>query len=350
MNPPKLNGTKPGRNGNRRRPLDPFRAAVWRGLSAILPPLLTIVIFIWVGTTLNTYIFQPISHGMRDMIVWSIAEIVPPNSVPPEERGKEEIRLDGKPFRRLPSGRYIPLNVYVTVAEEEGHEMVPANAKACYQRYVELTYLRPSVVIPFLTALLILLVYLIGKFLTARIGRMMWTLVESTIIRLPLVSNVYGAVKQVIDFLLSEREMEYNRVVAVEYPRKGIWSLGMVTGVSFRDLEAAANEPVLSILIPTSPMPVTGFTINVPKSEVVDLDITVDQALQFIISCGVVVPPHQLPTGALGPPPPEIPTPEADDTGETKTASQAPSDETAAASDDDPPSTGDDAPSDAAND
>ncbi len=349
MNPPNRNGTKPRPNGKRRRPLDPFRAAVWRGLSAVLPPLLTIVIFIWVGTTLNTYIFQPISHGMRDMIVWSIAEIVPPNAVSPEDRGKEEIRINDRPFRRLPSGRYIPLNVYVTVAEEEGHEMVPANAKACYQRYVELTYLRPSVVIPFLTALLILLVYLIGKFLTARIGRMMWTLVESTIIRLPLVSNVYGAVKQVIDFLLSEREMEYNRVVAVEYPRKGIWSLGMVTGVSFRDLEAAANEPVLSILIPTSPMPVTGFTINVPKSEVVDLDITVDQALQFIISCGVVVPPHQLPSGALGPAPPEIPSPDSHESTEGETASESAADEAPAAADDDLPSKADDAPADASN-
>ena len=83
------------------------------------------------------------------------------------------------------------------------------------------------------------------------------------------------------------------KVVAVEYPRRGIWSLGFVTGESMLDIRSAANEPVVSVLIPTSPMPATGFTMTVLKSETIDMNITVDQALQFIVSCGVVVPPHQ---------------------------------------------------------
>jgi uncharacterized membrane protein len=93
--------------------------------------------------------------------------------------------------------------------------------------------------------------------------------------------------------VLTEREIEFNRVVAVQYPRKGIWSIGFVTGESMADIRAAANEPVLSVLMPTSPMPVTGFTVTVMKSEAVDLNVTVDQAIQFIVSCGVVVPKHQ---------------------------------------------------------
>jgi uncharacterized membrane protein len=75
----------------------------------------------------------------------------------------------------------------------------------------------------------------------------------------------------------------------------GIWSLGFVTGESMLDIRTAANEPVLSVLIPTSPMPATGYTITVRKSETIDLNITFDQACQFCISCGVVVPPHQQP-------------------------------------------------------
>ena len=67
----------------------------------------------------------------------------------------------------------------------------------------------------------------------------------------------------------------------------------MSTGESMIDIRSAANEPVLSVLIPTSPMPVTGYTVNVKKSEAIDLDITIDQAFQFIVSCGVVVPPQQ---------------------------------------------------------
>ena len=68
----------------------------------------------------------------------------------------------------------------------------------------------------------------------------------------------------------------------------------MVTGESLLDIRSAANESVLSVLIPTSPMPVTGYTITVLKSETIDLNISIDQAFQFIVSCGVVVPPQQL--------------------------------------------------------
>ena len=96
------------------------------------------------------------------------------------------------------------------------------------------------------------------------------------------------------DFLFSEREIEYTQVVAIEYPRRGIWTLAMVTGESLLDIRCAANEPVLSVLVPTSPMPFTGFTVTVKKSETLDLNITMDQAFQFIVSCGVVVPPQQI--------------------------------------------------------
>ena len=98
---------------------------------------------------------------------------------------------------------------------------------------------------------------------------------------------------------MTEREVEYSRVVAIEYPRRGIWSLGLVTGDSMLDITNAAGEPMVSVLVPSSPMPVTGYTMNVPRSEVTDLNITVDQAFQFCISCGVLVPPQQKVTPEL---------------------------------------------------
>jgi uncharacterized membrane protein len=85
-------------------------------------------------------------------------------------------------------------------------------------------------------------------------------------------------------------------VIAVEYPRKGIWSIGLVTGESMVDIASAANEPVLSVLIPTSPAPFTGYTLTIKRSEAIDLNITIDQAVQFIISCGVVIAPQQMQT------------------------------------------------------
>ena len=115
-------------------------------------------------------------------------------------------------------------------------------------------------------------------------------LFERVINHVPIIRNVYSSVKQVTDFLFTEREMEFNRVVAVQYPSQGIWSIGFVTGESMQSLHDSIGEPVLSVLMPTSPMPATGFTITVPKSRTIDLGITVDQAIQFVVSCGVVVP------------------------------------------------------------
>ena len=111
--------------------------------------------------------------------------------------------------------------------------------------------------------------------------------------KLPVVSRVYGSVKQVTDFLFAERQIEYNRVVAVEYPLEGVWSIGFVTGEAMRETVEAAGEPLYSILMPTSPMPMTGFTISAPRSKCRELDLTVEQAFQFCLSCGVLVPPQQ---------------------------------------------------------
>ena len=71
--------------------------------------------------------------------------------------------------------------------------------------------------------------------------------------------------------------------------------MGFVTGEGMTDIRDAAGEPILTVLMPTSPMPATGFTISVAKSETIDLNISIDQAVQFCISCGVVIPDHQQP-------------------------------------------------------
>jgi uncharacterized membrane protein len=271
----------------------PFRAAVLRGMGVVAPPLLTIVIFVWVGSTINEYVLKPVTTGARETLVHYLNETrdeVPLETPPPprDEKGRE--------YTKLPNDTYVPRDIYEKVdkiSKERGVD-TPKTGRAIYNEYVVLTYLRPHYVIPFFLAVFILVLYLLGKFMAAGIGRFFWSLFERGVHRLPLVRNVYSSVKQVSDFLFSEREVEYTRVVAVEYPRKGIWALGMVTGESMLDIRSAANEPVLSVLIPTSPMPVTGFTVTVLKSETIDLNITIDQAFQFIVSCGVVVPPQQM--------------------------------------------------------
>lgn len=160
--------------------------------------------------------------------------------------------------------------------------------------YVELEYLNPYFVVPIFLLVLVLVLYVLGKLLAFGVGSVFWGLFEKGVGRLPLVNSVYSSVKQVTDLLFSEREIPYTRIVALEFPSKGLWSVGFVTSEGLLDVEAAANEPVVNVLVPYAPLPVTGCIVTVRKSETIDLNMTVDQALQFIVSCGVVVPPQQL--------------------------------------------------------
>ncbi len=310
-----------------RSSLLPFRTAVLRGLAVVLPPLLTIVIFLWVGGTVHKYLVDPVMSGTQALMLWAVEDVrrevpeakLPPaerdrlRRLPPEQRAMAEVTIRGKVYRptrrgayvpadmpadyvRLDNGDYVPSYVWLEHSVEQAFSDRPdeATGRGVYEVYVRSRFLRPHISVPFFLALFVLVLYLLGKFMAAGIGRFFWGQFERGVNRVPLVRNVYGSVKQVSDFVLSERQIEYSRVVAVEWPRKGIWSLALVTGESMVDIEAAANEPVLSVLIPTSPMPMTGFTLTVKKSETVDLRISFDEAIQFIVSCGVVVPPNQI--------------------------------------------------------
>ncbi|MBN2474665.1 MAG: DUF502 domain-containing protein [Pirellulales bacterium] len=265
----------------------------------VFAPLLTILIFVWLISTTYRYVVTPVTYFGRETILRIRDDVKTATEVgvrtPPEANGPPaaSVVFQGRRYCRVGQSAYVPEIVYDTVEADPG-EPRPTTARAYCRRYIDLTMLRPYYTIPFILSVFILLLYLLGKFMAAGIGRFFWHRFELGIHRLPLIRNVYSSVKQVSDFLFTEREIEYTRVVAVEYPRKGIWSLGMVTGESMLDIRSAANEPVLSVLMPTSPMPMTGFTVTVLKSETIDLNITIDQAFQFIVSCGVVVPPQQL--------------------------------------------------------
>ena len=280
----------------RGRATDPFRRAVLRGLAILLPPLLTIVIFLWVGNTVNSYLLEPLVNGTRWVLVEKLADIRGVEDVAAEKIVGGTTEIDGTTYQVTGDNKLIPVDVQEYVQSRLGKDPMPQTAKGIYTRYVNQRWLPREFVVPVFLCLFVLVLYLLGKFLAAGIGRFFWTQLERLIHRVPLVRNVYSSVKQVTDFLFTEPDTQFTRVVAVEYPRKGVWTVSFVTGEGMSDIRKVAGEPVISVLIPTSPMPFTGFTANVRKSECIDLDVTVDQAIQFIVSCGVVVPPHQLVT------------------------------------------------------
>ena len=133
-------------------------------------------------------------------------------------------------------------------------------------------------------------IYIFGRFIASFLGRGIWRLVERTFFRVPIIKQVYPFLKQVVDFLLSEKKLAFSRVVAVEYPRKGIWALGLVTGCGMRTVHNYVGGDLLTVFIPSSPTPITGYTITVNRHEVIDLPLSIDDALRFTVSGGVIMP------------------------------------------------------------
>jgi len=149
-------------------------------------------------------------------------------------------------------------------------------------------------VIGFLIALVGVCV--LGALLASVVGRAVWRLIEGFIMNTPLLKRVYPYVKQVTDFLLTQDQQKklFSRVVAVEYPRKGIWSIGFVTGSGLKKVvDNNVEKEFLTILIPNSPAPVTGYVIMIPKEQTIALDMTVEEAFRFAISAGVITPGSQ---------------------------------------------------------
>jgi uncharacterized membrane protein len=153
----------------------------------------------------------------------------------------------------------------------------------------------------FLIALSIVCV--VGALLASVVGKTLWRIVEKFIMNTPVLRQVYPYVKQITDFLLTREEQKklFSRVVAVEYPRKGIWSMGMVTGSGLKKVVDNVKKEFLTVLIPTSPTPFTGFVIMVPKEQTIELDMTIEEALRFAVSAGVIAPQSDKGAGFLPP-------------------------------------------------
>lgn len=302
--------TPPPAAANAARATAPFRRAVLQGLGVVMPPLLTVVLFIWAWNTIDDYVLAPVERFARGLIIARITDAhdrMPADVRPGDQRAKDgrvfEFEYEGAVYVPLLQGQWVNKDQFNEFVKLKGrYEAIPSNTEAFYDRYVTLRYLSRWRVIPLFLALFILVMYALGKFMAFGIGRVVWLSAENVVTHLPLIRNVYSSVKQVTDLLFGQhREVSYTRVVAVEYPRTGVWAIAFVTGEGFADVRAACGgEPVLALLIPTSPMPATGFAIVVRKSETVDLNMTVDQAIQFIVSCGVVAPPQPWPPALAG--------------------------------------------------
>jgi uncharacterized membrane protein len=145
--------------------------------------------------------------------------------------------------------------------------------------------------IPGIGALLTLLVvFLTGLVAANIIGQRLIVFWEGALSRIPVVKSIYYSVKQVSDTLFSSNGEAFRKALLVEYPRKGCWTIAFLTGQPGGDVVNHLQGDYLSIYVPTTPNPTSGFFLMMPRSDIIELDMTVDEALKYIISMGVVSP------------------------------------------------------------
>ncbi|MSQ05348.1 MAG: DUF502 domain-containing protein [Nitrosomonadaceae bacterium] len=156
-------------------------------------------------------------------------------------------------------------------------------------------HLRPETLlganIPGIGTLLILLVLFVTGLLTNNIlGQKLLSFWESILWRIPVVKSIYYGVKQVSDTLFSSKGEAFRKALLVQYPREGSWTIAFMTGQPGGDVINHLKGEYVSVYIPTTPNPTSGFFLMMPKSDVIELDMSVDTALKYIISMGVVPP------------------------------------------------------------
>jgi uncharacterized membrane protein len=140
--------------------------------------------------------------------------------------------------------------------------------------------------------LAVLAIYIVGVFVGNLLGRTMWRLAEHGVMKVPLLRGIYPAVKQITDFVLSEKtdQFQASKVVAVEPHAKGIWSIGLVTGGGLRRISDATGQEMVTVFVPSSPTAFSGYVLVVPKSSVIELPLKVEEAMRLLVSGGVISP------------------------------------------------------------
>jgi uncharacterized membrane protein len=146
--------------------------------------------------------------------------------------------------------------------------------------------------IPGLGVLLTLLVVFVTGVLVANIvGQRLVRLGERVLARIPVFNSIYHSVKQVSDTVFSPSGQAFRKAVLVQYPRQGSWTIAFLTGRPGGDVANHLTGDYVSVYVPTTPNPTSGFFLMLPRTDVIELDMTVDEALKYVISMGVAVPP-----------------------------------------------------------
>jgi uncharacterized membrane protein len=140
--------------------------------------------------------------------------------------------------------------------------------------------------------LLIMLAFLtvVGMLTAGLAGRTMVRMGERLLSRMPVVRSVYGTLKQIFETILAQKSRSFREVVLIEYPRRGLGAIGFVTGPTRGEVQARSDDELVNVFLPTTPNPTSGFLLFVPRSDLIHLDMTIEEGIKLDISGGIVTP------------------------------------------------------------
>jgi uncharacterized membrane protein len=256
-----------------------------RGLAVLLPSVLTLWLLVKAYQFIDSAIAEPINRGIRSAFI----------QIP-------------KHFPDVANSLSMGPSSEELLAKATSEDIATGNLPAMHE--LSITMFADSVNLwwsehPWMNLLGLvvaaIIVYICGRLVGGFLGRSIYRRLEQLLVAVPVISKVYPYIKQLVDFLFSESDSpKFSGVVAVEYPRKGIWSVGFRTGDSLKSIAEKIPDSI-TIFIPSSPTPFTGYTITVPKKDTIDLPLTVEEAIRFAVSGGVLIPDHQVKFGKSNP-------------------------------------------------
>ena len=141
---------------------------------------------------------------------------------------------------------------------------------------------------------LVVVLTLVGALTAGFVGRQFNRLSENVFARMPVLRGIYSATRQVFETVLAQKSNAFREAVLIEYPRRGVWTVAFVTGRPEGEIGRMASEEMVTIYVPTTPNPTSGFLLFVAKREVIPLAMTVEEAIKYVVSTGLVVPPERV--------------------------------------------------------
>ena len=132
---------------------------------------------------------------------------------------------------------------------------------------------------------------MLGWLASGFLGRLIHAVGDRIVSRIPVLRSVYGATKQIFESVLAQKSNAFREVALFEYPRKGIWSIGFLTGTTSGEVQHRTQEETVNVFLPTTPNPTSGYLLFVPKKDLIILEMSVEEGIKMVVSGGIVTPP-----------------------------------------------------------